>query len=94
MITGADETEGSSYCGGFENLPRFHEKWSGVDCNIAGSFVKIYASDHARGKWKYGGDVYTAPRRKWAYDTMFNDAASLPPFTPNVAQVKSVGYWE
>ena len=61
---------------------------------ILGSFVKIYASDIAQGKWRYGGDVYTAPQRLWDYDPAFNNAADLPPFTPNVAQVKGSGWWQ
>lgn len=94
MITGGDETSGSQYSGGFENLPRFHENWDGVKATILGAFVKIYASQIATGKWVYGGDHYTAPTRLWDYDTSFNDASKLPPFTPNVAQVKSAGWWE
>jgi hypothetical protein len=94
MITGGDETDGSGYSGGFENLPRFHEKWDGINCAILGSFVKIYASELAKGKWVYGGDHYTAPIRLWDYDTSFNQVSNLPPFTPNVAQVRSAGWWE
>jgi hypothetical protein len=94
MITGNDETFGSQYSGGFENLPRFHENWTNIDCSILGSFVKIYASKIATGAWIYGGDHYTAPNRLWDYDLDFNDASKLPPFTPNVAQVKSAAWWE
>jgi hypothetical protein len=94
MITGNDETLGAQYSGGFENLPRFHENWSGINCSILGSFVKIYASQFASGTWVYGGDHYTAPNRLWDYDTSFNNASNLPPFTPNVAQVKSAAWWE
>jgi hypothetical protein len=94
MITGGDETGGAGYSGGFENLPRFHEKWDGINATILGSFVKIYASEFAKGKWVYGGDHYTAPNRLWDYDTSFNKVENLPPFTPNVAQVRSAGWWE
>jgi hypothetical protein len=94
MITGGDETGGAGYSGGFENLPRFHENWDGVNASILGSFVKIYASELAKGKWVYGGDHYTAPNRLWDYDTSFNKVENLPPFTPNVAQVRSSGWWD
>jgi hypothetical protein len=94
MITGGDETSGSQYSGGFENLPRFHENWDGVKASILGAFVKIYAAQYAKGKWVYGGDHYTAPIRLWDYDQAFNDATKLPPFTPNVAQVRNSGWWE
>jgi hypothetical protein len=94
MISGGNETNGSQYSGGFENLPRFHEDWGGVNCAILGSFVKIFASQFAKGNWVYGGDRYTAPTRLWDYDTGFNNIGNLPPFTPNVAQVRAVGWWE
>jgi type II secretory pathway pseudopilin PulG len=94
MITGGDETNGTKYSGGFENLPRFHEKWDGITASFLGAFVKIYASKIAKGQWVYGGDHYTAPIRNWDYDQSFNDATKLPPFTPNVAQVRSTGWWE
>jgi hypothetical protein len=82
MITGADATVGSSYSGGFENLPRFHEDWGSVSCKIRGSFVNIFKSQIATGKWVYGGDHYTAPNRDWDYDPSFNDLSKLPPYTP------------
>ena len=94
MIAGADSTVGAAYSGGFENLPRFHENWSGIACNFAGSFVKIFQSLIANGGWQYGGDRYTAPDRNYQYDTMFQNVTDLPPFTPNAAQVRSVGWWE
>ena len=59
-----------------------------------GSFVKIFASQFATGGWVYGGDRYTAPNRLWDYDTSFNKVENLPPFTPNVAQVRSSGWWD
>ena len=84
FISGAYETNPGMYNGGFENLPRFHEKWSGVGCHIRGSFVNIWDSEVAKGPWVYGGDNYTAPGRDWNYDTDFNDVSKLPPFTPSV----------
>ncbi len=33
FITGNQDTQPGSYNGGLENLPRFHENWSGVACN-------------------------------------------------------------
>ncbi len=94
MITGGDETTPGTYNGGFENLPRFHEDWTKVKCRIAGSFVKIFASDLARAMWRIGGDVYWPPERLWDYDSQFNDPTKLPPYTPIVAQVKASGWWE
>ncbi len=84
FITGSYVTQPGRYNGGFENLPRFHENWSGIPARIRGSFVNIWDSEVATGQWVYGGDHYTAPNRDWNYDTDFNDISKLPPFTPSV----------
>ncbi len=93
MITGSYGSEEDRYNGGLENLPRFHENWSGVPCNISGSFVNIYDSEHATGDWQYGGDRYTAPQRNWEYDPSFNSVDGLPPFSPMAVSAKSVVTW-
>jgi len=56
------------YSGGFENYPRFHEKWSGVTLKLRGAFGCFWESRCAMGRWRYGGNVYTAPKRDWNYD--------------------------
>ncbi|MEC8511319.1 MAG: hypothetical protein VX015_04170 [Planctomycetota bacterium] len=93
MITGSYESEPDRYNGGLENLPRFHERWSGVPCNISGSFVNIYDSQHATGDWRYGSDRYTAPIRNWQYDESFNSLGGLPPFTPMAVSAAQVVSW-
>lgn len=93
IITGNQITKGSAYNGGLENLPRFHESWSGVKCNITGSFVNTWESQYATGDWKYGGDRYKAPIRNFAYDTAFNNVANLPPFTPLAVTGVDVAVW-
>ncbi len=93
IVTGNHETSVGSYNGGFENLPRIHEKWSTKNCNITGSFVNAWQSRYATGEWSYGGDVYAAPKRNWAYDTFFNDVDNLPPFTPRVVTSVDVASW-
>jgi hypothetical protein len=92
FITGNTPTPdgGGAYSGGFENLPRFHERWSGVTAKIRGSFINNYESEVAKSKWRYGGDVYTAPIRDWRYDPDLNDLDNLPPFTPNAVYFKRV----
>ncbi len=93
IITGNHETIGSAYNGGLENLPRFHESWSGKNCAISGSFVNTWFSQYATGTWAYGGDRYKAPNRDWAYDTMFNNVANLPPYTPMAVTAVDVAVW-
>jgi len=93
LITGNHATVGADYNGGLENLPRFHEAWSGEDCVIRGSFVSAWASEYASGTWEYGGDRYKAPGRRWSYDTDFNSMNSLPPFTPMAVSAEPVVTW-
>ncbi|QDV08595.1 hypothetical protein Poly30_41480 [Planctomycetes bacterium Poly30] len=93
MITGSYGSEEDRYNGGLENLPRFHENWSNIPCNISGSFVNIYDSEHATGDWRYGADRYTAPRRNWEYDRSFNSIQGLPPFSPMAVSAKAVVSW-
>jgi hypothetical protein len=90
MISGNQDTVGSTYNGGLENLPRFHENWTGKACNIRGSLVNTWNSVHATGQWVYGGNRYTAPNRNWTYDTDFNDVSKLPPFTPRAVSAVDV----
>ncbi|MFT5154528.1 MAG: hypothetical protein ACI841_004536, partial [Planctomycetota bacterium] len=94
IITGNHDTEeGGNYNGGLENLPRFHEKWTNMDCNIFGSFVNAWTSEYATGLWQYGSDRYNAPKRRWSYDPYFNRVANLPPFTPMVVTATDIVSW-
>jgi hypothetical protein len=96
MITGNHQTNGTGYGynGGLENLPRFHENWSGKTCKIRGSFVNLWESQIAKGPWVYGENNYTAPNRDWDYDTDFNSVGKLPPFTPMSVRTARKVYWE
>ncbi len=93
MISGNHATVGSSYNGGLENLPRFHEKWAGKQATITGSFVNTWFSRFATGQWVYGGNYYTAPNRIWSYDKSFNRVANLPPFTPMAVNATDIVSW-
>jgi hypothetical protein len=93
IVTGNYATELGSYNGGLENLPRFHERWSGKQANINGSFVCAWESEYATGEWVYGSDRYTAPQRNWSYDPFFNDPNNLPPFYPQVVETRDVVSW-
>ena len=93
VVAGNTDTAGSLYSGGFENLPRFHENWTGKTATIQGSFVKPWFSQYATQPWVYGGDRYQAPNRNWSYDTTFNDVAHLPPFTPMAVTADDIVSW-
>jgi hypothetical protein len=85
FMTGNVETgvDGNGYSGGLENLPRFLEKWDGVEFSWRGSMVDLWYSRQATSAWSYGG-YYTAPDRNWAFDPDLLDIANLPPGTPMV----------
>lgn len=93
VVTGDTETVGNSYSGGLENLPRFHENWTGKTATIKGSFVKPWFSQFATAPWVYGGDRYTAPNRNWSYNAAFNSVANLPPFTPMAVTARDIVSW-
>ncbi len=82
MIAGNVETTSTNYNGGFENLPRFLETWSGVEFEWRGSMVNLFYSQQATGIW--GSSYYDPPDRDWAYDFDLDDPANLPPGTPMV----------
>jgi hypothetical protein len=94
MITGNTNTvPGGQYNGGLENLPRFHEKWTGKTCKITGSFVNTWTSQFATGNWVLNGNYYNAPIRDWNYDARFNQVNNLPPFTPMAVTAVDVAAW-
>ncbi len=93
VITGNQDSAAGTYNGGLENLPRFHENWSGKKCTITGSFVNTWLSKYATGGWLYGSNRYTAPNRIWNYDPTFNSVANLPPFTPMAVIANDVVSW-
>lgn len=85
LLAGIVETPTyNSYSGGVENYPRFLENWSGRAMTYNGSMVVMFSSKYATGKWIYGGNIYTAPNRNWAFDLNFLDSTKLPPATPQV----------
>ncbi|MBU0984345.1 MAG: hypothetical protein KKA42_10780, partial [candidate division Zixibacteria bacterium] len=89
-LTGNTETTSSNYNGGFENLPRFLEVWSGTPFNWTGSAVNLWNSEQAYGDW--GGSYYSPPIRNWAYDTDLDDPNKLPPETPVVRVFQRTGW--
>lgn len=90
-LTGNTETTPSNYNGGFENLPRFLEKWSGKTFTWRGSAVNLWNSVQADGNWSYGS-YYEAPIRDWAYDADLDDPSKLPPETPMVRVFQRIGW--
>ncbi len=89
-LTGNIETTSSDYNGGFENLPRFLEVWSGKNFTWTGSAVCLWYSVQANGIWN--GTYYSPPNRDWSYDTDLDDPNKLPPETPVVRVFQRTGW--
>jgi len=89
-LTGNTETTSSYYNGGFENLPRFLEEWSGKTFTWKGSAVNLWNSVQANGTWN--GTYYSPPNRDWAYDIDLDDPNKLPPETPMVRVFQRIGW--
>ncbi|MDZ4816389.1 MAG: hypothetical protein SGI71_09010 [Verrucomicrobiota bacterium] len=87
------------YSGGAHNYIRLLEDWSNETSanvnntllTVNGSMVNLFYSQQATTRFianevKY--DYYHPPRRRWMYDTNFNDFAKLPPGTPLTRSIK------
>ncbi len=72
-------SEADGYGGGLENLPRFHENWSGMNLRLRGSMNSLWSSEIATGQW-HDSD-YSPPNRDWGFEAIFN-LSNLPPGTP------------
>jgi hypothetical protein len=98
ILSGTDTSGGvegsggqnSSYNGGLENQPRFHEDWNYGGTvrtfTYRGSWVSLNRPRYSNGAWS--AQSYDPPRRDWNYDTSFNSAANLPPITPRFVYLR------
>lgn len=89
VISGNTETTSGHYNGGFENIHRFLESWSGKTLTYKGSVIVLYNSQIATGAWVYGGNQYDAPSRNWSFDTNMADPSYTIPGFPSVYDLVS-----
>jgi hypothetical protein len=89
IVAGNVPTTSSSYSGGIENFPRFHENWSGQYFTIYGSFALLFDSEQALGTWSNA--LYSPPDRHWYFDSTLQD--KNPPGFP-VAYSYDRGRWQ
>ena len=87
ILVGIVQSTNSSYSGGVENFLRTLENWSSATMWYNGSIVVMFPSQYATNFWQQTGNYYTAPNRKWAFDTNFEAQAGLPPMTPQAKGV-------
>ena len=95
FVTGDLVPTNSNYGGGLENLPRFLEDWNGTDFVYSGSMIEGWRSEQAIGNWRYiqsSDAYYSAPTRKWSFDTDFEDPAKLPPHSPTIQLFQRTGW--
>jgi len=89
----AGDTGGSTqFRGGFENLVRLHEDWTGEKLEVTGSFVCLFESGQAMGVFQQGGSVFEPPDLRLKFDSKFQQVAKLPPFTPCVSLASTI-FW-
>ncbi len=91
-LSGNVSTTATDYSGGFENLPRFLEKWTAVNFTWKGSAVNLWNSVQATGIWN--GNYYDPPNRLWSYDTDLNDPNKLPPEAPTIRLFQRTGWMQ
>ena len=78
--------------GGTHNFLRFLENWGGQTLYYRGSIVSMYYSHQAVGTYKCCQNVYGAPSRGYQFDTNFLTPALLPPLTPMLRTINTVGF--
>jgi Tfp pilus assembly protein PilX len=87
-----DIAEGTD--GGVHNLLRYVENWSTtVPSYYLGSMVTTYYDHQAVAIWKCcNGSVYNPPQRNYTFDQDFQTPAKLPPLTPMLRDINTIGY--
>jgi hypothetical protein len=91
ILTGnvATNSGSSTYSGGVENFPRFHENWTGDQFRYRGSMVALFNSQVATGRWNNA--TYNAPNRVWGFNQMFQQGRQ-PPGTPRIRSFRRVSF--
>jgi hypothetical protein len=49
--------------------------------------IKMFPSLYATNAWNNNNNIYSPPKRNWAFDTNFRDHLKQPPKTPSVLKV-------
>jgi len=90
--SGANSSTGSD--GGVHNFLRYLENWGSSNIWYTGSFVSLFYSHQGIGTFKWGSNnVYGIPgTRNDQFDTTFSTPADLPPRTPMLRNVNTIGF--
>jgi hypothetical protein len=82
--------------GGVHNFLRYLEDWGGGAPTgtlwYEGSIVSMYYSHQGVGTYKCCTTVYSPPTRAYAFDTNFLTPNLLPPLTPMLRAINTIGF--
>ena len=90
ILTGAVVEDGIT-SGGFENLVRLHEDWTGQTLTILGAIVVLFESQYATSP--FSASAFVDPTRVFSFDPDLLDPALLPPYAPSGVYMRRV-YWD
>ena len=77
--------------GGAHNFLRYLEDWNGHEIYYEGSIVSMWYSHQGIGVYKCCQNIYNPPSRGYQFDTNFLTPSDLPPLTPALRVVNTVG---
>jgi len=78
--------------GGAHNFLRFLEDWGGQTLYYRGSIVSFYYSHQAYGTYKCCNVAYEPPTRGYNFDSNFLNPTLLPPLTPLMRTINTIGF--
>jgi PilX N-terminal len=78
--------------GGAHNFLRYIENWGGQTLYYEGSIVSMFYNHQAEGTYKCCNTVYSPPSRGYQFDTNFLTPSLLPPLTPMLRLVNTIGF--
>jgi len=78
--------------GGAHNFLRYIENWGPATLYYRGSIVSMYYNHQAVGNFKCCNLVYDPPTRGYNFDSDFQTPAKLPPLTPMLRDVNTIGF--
>jgi hypothetical protein len=78
--------------GGAHNFLRYLEDWGGQTLWYKGSIVSIFYNHQAAGVYKCCNTVYSPPTRGYNFDTNFLTPSLLPPLTPMLRDINTIGF--
>ncbi|MGH9757709.1 MAG: hypothetical protein ACRD4M_08225 [Candidatus Acidiferrales bacterium] len=78
--------------GGVHNFLRYLESWTKQTIDYHGSIVSFYYNHQATGIYKCCNTVYNPPTRGYKFDSEFLSPSLLPPKTPMLRSINTIGF--